>query len=184
MTLNNREDRGFTLIEVLVVLALAALLQTLAAPALSAMVDQVRVGSAAQTLHGSLQLARSEAIKRNGRVVVCKSADGLSCVTAGGWEQGWIVFHDRNNNATLDSGEPVLLQERGLPPSLRLTGNSQVKSYVSYTPLGVTQTPGGGFQAGTLTVCRQSASSTAGRQIIISSAGRVRTQKAELASCA
>lgn len=183
MTLNNTKDRGFTLIELLIVLALAALLQTLATPALSALADGARVRSAAQALHGSLLLARGEAIKRNGRVVLCKSADGMSCAPAGGWEQGWIVFHDLNNNAAFEAGEAVLLREAALPATLRLTGNSLVKSYVSYTPMGVTQTLSGGFQAGTLTACRQSDAPTQGRQIVISSGGRVRTQKAALGSC-
>lgn len=179
----NTHTGGFTLIELMAVLALAALLQTLAVPALSAVVEGVRIRSAAQSLHGSLQLARSEAIKRNARVVVCKSAGGSACATAGGWERGWIVFHDLNNNALLDSDEPVLSRQAGLPAALRLTGNAQVKSYVSYTPLGVTQTASGAFQAGTWTVCWQSAGATTGRQVVIAGGGRVRLQKAALASC-
>ena len=65
---------GFTLIELLVVVALVVTLQSLAAPAFSAMVSSMRMTSAVNSLFSSLLLARSEAIKRNSRAVVCKSA--------------------------------------------------------------------------------------------------------------
>lgn len=175
--------RGFSLIELLAVLAILALLQTHAVPAMSSVVDSVRVNSAAQTLVNSLRLARSEAILRNGRVVLCKSPGGTGCAASGGWEQGWIVFHDRNNNAAFDGGEALLLHEPALAPTLRLTGNAQVQSYVSYTPLGAMQTVSGAFQAGTLTICRRSGAATPGRQIVLSSSGRVRTQKTTLGNC-
>ena len=72
---------GFTLIELLVVVALAAILQSLAAPALSGMVNSMRLTTAVNSLLSSLHLARSEAIKRNSRAVVCKSASGDACTT-------------------------------------------------------------------------------------------------------
>jgi len=175
---------GFTLIEVLVVLALMAILHTLAAPALSAILNSARLGSAAQSFQVALQLTRTEAIKRNGRVVLCKSDNGSRCTKSGGWEQGWIVFHDANNNATVDVGEVVLQREQSLARSTRLTGNAMVASYISYTPLGQTNTVGGAFQAGTVTACETTDPRGQARQIVISSTGRVRTQKVMLGSCA
>jgi type IV fimbrial biogenesis protein FimT len=177
-------DCGFALLELLVVLALVAVLQMLAVPAMSAAVDAVRLTSSTQSFFASLQLARSEAIKRNARVVVCKSDAGQRCVLTGGWEQGWIVFHDLNNNAQLDAGESILQRESAPGGMLRLTGNAQVASYVSYTPTGTTSTTSGAFQAGTFTVCRQAAGKNEARQIVISSAGRVRTHRVTLAQCA
>ena len=105
---------GFTLIELLVVVALVVILQSLAAPAFSAMVNSMRMTSAVNSLFSSLMLARSEAIKRNSRAVVCKSATGDACITTGGWEQGWIVFHDANNNAALDAGEAILSRQQAV----------------------------------------------------------------------
>ena len=92
---------GFTLIELLVVVALVAILQLLAVPALVSMATSMNLTTAVNSLFSSLILARSEAIKRNSRAVVCKSGNGNTCITTGGWEQGWIVFHDVNNNASL-----------------------------------------------------------------------------------
>jgi type IV fimbrial biogenesis protein FimT len=146
-------------------------------------IDSARQRSASQALIVSLQLARSEAIKRGGRVAMCKSADGADCVRSGGWEQGWIVFHDLNNNARVDAGEAVLQREQALGGTVRLSGNSSVASYVSYTSLGHTSTIGGALQMGTLTVCQPAATRTSARQIVISASGRVRAQKVTLEQC-
>ena len=174
---------GFTLIELLVVLALLAILQSLAAPSLLAMASSMQLTSSVNSLFSSLYLARSEAIKRNSRAVVCKSASGDACVTTGGWEQGWIVFHDANNNAALDVGETVLWRQQALPQSILFKGNVPVASYVSYTAMGRTQYISGAFQAGTLTVCQQSDVVCDARQIVISSSGRPRTVRTTVDSC-
>jgi type IV fimbrial biogenesis protein FimT len=174
---------GFTLVELMIVMAVVAILLSLAAPAFSGMVSSVRLSSASNSLFSSLLLARSEAIKRNSRAVLCKSANGDTCVSTGGWEQGWIVFHDANNNAALDIGETVLSREPALPGLIRLTGNNPLISYVSYTPMGTTSYTSGAFQAGTLTVCQQSALPVEARQIVISSSGRPRTVKTVVAQC-
>lgn len=174
---------GVTLIELLVVLALAAVFQTLAAPAMSGMANSMRTSAAANTFFSSIHLARSEAIKRKARVVLCKSATGDACASTGGWEQGWLVFHDANNNASLDAGEVLLLREQALPDPVRLAGNGPVASYVSYTATGTTSYTSGAFQAGTFTVCPESVGVTGARQIVISSAGRPRTVKTTVAQC-
>ena len=64
-----------------------------------------------------------------------------------------------------------------------LRGNQSVASYVSYTALGATRLKGGGFQAGTLTVCRRSGVPTPARQVILNALGRPRVQRATVASC-
>jgi type IV fimbrial biogenesis protein FimT len=174
---------GFTLIELMVVVAIAALLQSLAAPAFRGMVNSMRLTAAVNSLFTSLLLARSEAIKRNGRAVVCKTVTGEACVTTGGWQQGWIVFHDVNNNARRDAGEVIVSHQQATAAPILLTGNSPLVSYVSYTPMGQTAYASGAFQAGTLTVCVASSSSQEARQIIISSAGRPRTIRTTVAHC-
>ncbi len=171
------------MVELMVVLLLMVVLQTTAVPALSAALDARRLGAATNALHVSLQLGRSEAIKRGGRVVVCKSGSGRSCSRSGSWAQGWIVFHDINNNAQVDPDEAILQREQALGGPVQLTGNALVESYVSYTPLGHTSTTGGGLQAGTLTACQPALKQTPGFQIVISSTGRARTQRVTLTQC-
>jgi type IV fimbrial biogenesis protein FimT len=174
---------GFTLIELMVVVAVVAILATLAAPAMSGLVNSMRLTAAVNTLFSSLLLARSEAIKRNGRAVVCKSASGSACITTGAWEQGWMVFHDANNNTKRDAGEVILSVVPALKVPIRLNGNSPLASYVSYTPTGQTAYASGAFQAGTLTVCVESSELLEARQIVISSSGRPRTVRTTVAQC-
>jgi len=174
---------GFTLIEMLVLLAMVVVLQTLAAPALSGFVDSMRLTAGANSFLSSVHLARNEAAKRNARVVLCKSATGDACTRAGGWEQGWLVFHDVNNNAALDAGEALLSREQALPRHIRFSGNSQLANYLSYTQTGAASLTSGAFQAGTLTLCAQSATRVEARQVIISSTGRPRTVRTTVAQC-
>lgn len=178
-----RRQRGFTLIELLVTLAVAAVLVSMAIPSFSQIIDSVKLTSATNVFVSNLQLARSEAIKRNSRVALCKSADGLTCATGGGWEQGWIVFHDANNDGLRADSETVIRRELALSARVRLSGNQNVARYVSFAPTGATQLLGGGFQAGTLTVCHDSADAGEARQIILNAVGRPRVHKLMLASC-
>ncbi len=174
---------GVTLVEVLVSLALMATLTTLGAQAMSNALDSMRLTSGVNTFFSSLVFARSEAVKRSSRVVLCKSPAGSECVLTGGWDQGWIVFHDANNNAAIDAGEVLLLREPALSERFRLTGNSQVENYLSYTATGATSLTSGAFQAGRLTLCPRSAEPVAGRQIVLSATGRPRIVKVMVDQC-
>ena len=179
-----RAPRGFTLVELMIVLAIAGILLGSAAPSFTGLIRSVRLTSATNDLFAGFLLARSEAVKRHARVAICKSANGVACAPAGGWEQGWIVFHDANNNGAREASEAVLSQAQALPGELRLSGNLTVARYVSYSPTGETKFAGGGFQAGTLTVCHASSKAGDARQIIIAAGGRPRVQKTRVARCA
>jgi type IV fimbrial biogenesis protein FimT len=165
----------------MVVLAVSAILLTLAVPGFAGLMRTSNLTSATNVLVSSLHLTRSEAIKRNGRVVMCPSATGTTC-TESGWQMGWLVFHDANNDVALNAGEAVILRQPGMPHGYRLTGNSAVSRYVSYSSTGEAKMVSGAFQAGTLTGCDASDPSSA-REVIISSTGRPRTVRAALASC-
>lgn len=178
-----RTSRGYTLVEALVVLALIGVLASLSISGLRQLANSTRLSSAANDMLADLFLARSEAIKRRLGVVMCKSGDGASCAAGGSWQQGWIVFVDADADGQRAALEHVLRVQPALPGALRLTGTSTMAKYVRYAPTGAARSVGGGFQAGTLTVCSEPGGSTTGRQIVISSSGRPRTQKASLANC-
>jgi type IV fimbrial biogenesis protein FimT len=179
-----RRNAGFSLPELLVVMAVAAVLLALAVPSFGAMADTVRLNALQSDLLAHLQLARSEAIKRAGRVALCKSADRRSCATAGGWEQGWIVFFDANNDGVRDAGETLIQSGDGSARGLLASGNQNVARYVSFDRNGEARTVTGAFQAGTITMCRASAGAAGARQIVINAFGRPRLQKSTVASCA
>jgi type IV fimbrial biogenesis protein FimT len=177
-----RHAPGFTLVELLVTVAVLALLAAVAAPSMARLVDSTRLTGYSNEFLAAMYLARSEAIKRNTRAVLCKSSTAVACNVSGGWEQGWIVFHDPNNNGTLDAGETVIHQAHALPGGLWLTGNVTVANYISFTPSGRTRQVNGAFQMGTLTLCKPS-SETEGRQIVINNAGRPRVIRVPAGVC-
>jgi type IV fimbrial biogenesis protein FimT len=178
-----RSTSGFTLVELLVVVAIAAVLAAIGVPSWRAFSEKLQLTGASDAFVAGLHLARSEAIKRQDRVALCKSADGVSCAPAGGWDQGWIIFHDRNNNGRREEAEQVLRRQQALPAALRLSGNLTVAQYVSFVPTGATKLVEGGFQPGTLTVCRESGQTAQARQIILNAAGRPRVRAFTAGAC-
>jgi type IV fimbrial biogenesis protein FimT len=91
-------NRGFSLIEVIVVLTIAAILLTIAGPALQKFVASNRLTAQVNDLMADINLARSEAIKRNTASGLCASTSGTSCTTGGNWANGWLVYY--NNSGT------------------------------------------------------------------------------------
>jgi type IV fimbrial biogenesis protein FimT len=169
--------------ELMVSMTIAAILLALAVPAFDAVMTTSRLAAASNSLLSSLYLARSEAIKRNGRVVVCKSQDGASCASTGDWDQGWIVYSDDDNDAQVDPSETVILRVLALDGGLSARGNQNIARYVSYASIGATQLTSGAFQAGTITVCREGVSNGEGREIVISSTGRPRVEQLTVTTC-
>ena len=100
-----RQD-GFTMIELMVVVAILAALASLAAPSFRDMVEGYRVRQAIEEMTSTVYFARSEAIKRGGNISVRRN-----CATgdADDWDCGWIVFTDADNNGSLN-GTDVILQ--------------------------------------------------------------------------
>lgn len=178
-----RKGRGFTLVELLIAVAVAAILLSIGVPSFSRVLDTTRLSDATNTLLSSMKRARSEAIKRNGRVTLCKSLDGVSCSATGGWEQGWIMFQDSNHDGDRSRDEPVIERVQAMNTGVRVTGNANVARYVSFLANGLSRLVSGGFQAGTVTLCNHSAAAGEARQIVLNAVGRARIQKAAMAQC-
>lgn len=166
-------SEGFSLVELMVVLAVAAVCSLLVLPSLGQMVRSQRGAALVHSWVTSLHSARSEAIKRNARVVLCKSSDGQACSSQGGWEQGWILFQDTNNNAVRENQESLISTHPAVE-GLRLTGNYHVARYVSFGATGTAKLVSGGFQSGTFTLCAPEDWNLEARQVVLSSTGRPR----------
>ena len=104
--LSQRVQKGFTLIELMVVVALVAIITTIAIPSWNAMIAKNRVRAAVNDWTQSFYFARSEAVRQNTSVTICASSDGSSC-TASGYEAGWIVKVIDPNDPTQD----IVLQD-------------------------------------------------------------------------
>jgi type IV fimbrial biogenesis protein FimT len=133
--------RGFTLVELMVTVAVAAVVLALAVPSFQTTLRNHRLTTYANEFIAALNLARTEAIRRGQRVVLCKSANGSSCQTGGNnWEIGWIAFVDLdrngNNENTRQATEPILRVWPALPAGFTLRPNNNFGNYLRYGPDG------------------------------------------------
>lgn len=133
--------RGFTLIEILVTLAIMAILVALGAPALRAFVVQRTVASQAAALADALRTARSEAIKRNQRITICntQAADAAvkTCASESlNWASGWLIFVDTDGDKALDEGETLLFVQQAFSPTGGLTVPKS-KPAITFGPHGL-----------------------------------------------
>lgn len=176
-------SRGFTLIELMTVLAVLAVLLGLGTASFNRLMETTRLRTLSNDLLNDLRLTRSEAILRGERVVMCAAIAADTCSNLAGWHQGWLLFQDANNNGWRDADEPVLRVRPAAPLGWTMAGNSPVARYVSYDALGATRMTGGAFQAGTVTICRSGASNVPARRVIINSMGRPRSEEALLSRC-
>lgn len=113
---------GFTAIELMVTIAVLAILVAVAAPSFTPIMERWRLRSAAEDLQSTLHFARSEAIKRGGRVVVQRLPDSAErCAAADNrrWDCGWQVCHDLDDNGQCDAAE-LVLQRFDAPARLRV----------------------------------------------------------------
>jgi type IV fimbrial biogenesis protein FimT len=166
-----RRNSGLTLVELMVVIAIVALLVTFSITAITWVTNVVRLHLATSELQQGIKIARLEAIQALSRVTLCKSANGRDCHQAGGYEQGWIVFRDQGVTGQVDPGEEIIMSHDGFP-LLSISGNRPVSSYISFVGFADPQLRSGAFQAGTITLC----AGDAGKRLIMSRFGRVRTE--------
>lgn len=161
VTLNGKFS-GFTLLEQMVVLAIVAILTTLAAPSLTRLILSSTMSSNVNTFLADMRYARSESIRRGGGVVMCRSdapeVTNPTCSIgsgpgANGWVSGWIIFQNSNNDGIHDASEPLLRvqspitsmdsikEEDGTPTPLRFTATGRLSSVTPALRFGGTRYP-------------------------------------------
>lgn len=124
-----RAQQGFTLIELMVTVALVAILVGIAVPSFQGALNGNRLATSANELIASLQTARMEAIRRNRRVAVCMSANanaGQDATCASANVDGWITFVDLNADGDFDKASDTLLRNSSLSGPLLVSGDDQI----------------------------------------------------------
>lgn len=99
---------GFSLLELITTLSIASILLALGIPSFQTLIQSNRMTATVNTISSHLNMARSEAIKRGVRVVLCPSADGTNCKNTIIWDEDIIMFTDNNKSGALDDGEELL----------------------------------------------------------------------------
>ncbi|MDX1454722.1 MAG: GspH/FimT family pseudopilin [Gammaproteobacteria bacterium] len=164
---------GFTLIELMVTIALAAVLLTVGIPGVQEFIQNNNRTAAVNDLIASLQQTRSEAIKRNQTTVLCPSTDNATC-SGGDWEDGWIGFVDEDENWTPDNAAAIFLVDAG--PSGPTVGAAH--TMLQYKANGRAETNAGNDQAEFI-IC-DSRGLDESRMVLIFRSGRTQASDTDL----
>jgi type IV fimbrial biogenesis protein FimT len=126
MTLNKLS--GFTMVEMLITVAVAAVLLTIGVPSFRFVTNSNRVAAEINGLLGDMQFARSEAIKEGIPVTVCVSSDGLTCAGAAvtTWQSGWIVFSDFNADKAVNGADVIMRVQKTFSSTDTFLANNNV----------------------------------------------------------
>jgi len=165
-----RAAAGFTLIEMMVTIAIAAILMALAVPSFTRFIDDNAIRGACEELRNSLSLARAEAI-RGSRLVHVAPA----CATPS-WSTGWAVFTDSGSTPDCYDPNDGLVMRANQPTrnvAVTLVASPVTSPYIAYNGSGVTRMSDGAILSGTFT-CTISGSSAPQRTVVVNTFGRVR----------
>jgi type IV fimbrial biogenesis protein FimT len=161
--------QGFTLIELMVAIAIFVILLSIGVPSFTETIRSNQLTSQANSLITALNVARSEATKRGAPVTACASTDQASCSGSVSWNSGWIVFSDDTGTAgVVDVDDPLLQTWPSVPAGIQVTGAA---GFVRYGANGVSDA------ATTFDLLRPSCIGVRARRITISNTGRVSSQK-------
>jgi type IV fimbrial biogenesis protein FimT len=170
-----KRQSGFTLTELMVVVAIVAILLAVGVPSYRYITTSYRMSSEVNGLLGDLMYARGEAIKEGQGLTVCVSTNGTGCTGGGNWQNGWIVFSNPNGAANPAAGT-ILRVQAPFVGTDTFVANSGITS-VTYNREGFAWTPGGGFVANTLITLHDAAARRGyTRCLTLSPQGLVRTE--------
>ncbi|MCW8908716.1 MAG: GspH/FimT family pseudopilin [Sedimenticola sp.] len=160
-----RTSSGFTLIELMVTLAVMAVVLSIAAPSFYFLIQNNRLTTDINRLITSFNLARSEAVKRGVRVTIA-ATDSSDAANEWG-KDGWSVWVDTDGDNVVDGGETVVSIDQALSGSMVLDSAGNISSFTYLTDGSIT---GAGD---VITLCDQTRTGETGRRITVNVTGRI-----------
>lgn len=166
MKLINNTPAGFTLVELVIVLAIAGIFAILAIPAFGTFTSNNRLINTVNGIAGGIYYARSESIVRGENISIC-AGNNISaspgCSNTNDWSKGYTVFIDVNENGNIDSTDTVLRFQRAYNSNVEISQSSTAK--IRYNNEGFLT-----FGSGDLDFCTDAL----GRRLSIAANGSVR----------
>ena len=196
MTDARTSQQGFSLIELLIVVALLAILAAMAMPSFQGFIASNRLTAESNEMLAGLNLARSEAVRIQRRVILCRVATaGLTstsgCVTTadGAPWQGWAVFVDNDSDGAYDVGETILRTQTITANGLVFAsdaGLGTAGNRIVFRPDGLARAVDAvALQAAQITVCDSSGvlAGENARMVALQSGSRVAVTRATISNC-
>lgn len=162
-----KKQRGFTLVELMIALAVTAILVSIAAPSFQTSIEKRRILTINDSYSAGLRLARSEAVARSRTITVCPSNDQSTC--SGTWSDGWLIFIDDDKDRIFDFPDDELLKVGG-----DFAGGYTAVLHGDTTTTFQFNYEGRAVEQGTFSVCGPSAEANFAQGIIINLSGGTR----------
>jgi type IV fimbrial biogenesis protein FimT len=168
-----RPERGFTLLELMIAVAVVGIVAAIGYPGMTAIISNGRLGGAANEMVATLQLARLEAVRLNRTVTVCRSVDGASCSAGAVWN-GWITIADVDRDGAVDD----ILRASSVPAAVQLRASTAIQgSRIAFGSDGLAHVAGGSLLNAWVAVCIPGDGPEGGqRRISIAGGSRISTR--------
>jgi type IV fimbrial biogenesis protein FimT len=135
---DRRRRSGFTLIELIMTITVAAILLAIGVPSFKYVTSANRASSEINALLGDMQFARGEAIKEGQTITICAAANGVPpCLGTTAWQTGWIVFSDVAGNGVFGGTDVQLKMQKTFSSTDTLTADNGITS-VTFSREGFT----------------------------------------------